>query len=299
MTNKDTSNQFYFSKFAIKLRQLISKPMKVIIKKIVTKKVTIVRNDFEPNGKPTIYLANHGFYEDIMAVISSIEDNVNLLIGVEGKSNTPKPIEKLALWLNGYLQINRRSKESKNKGFDSMVKILQNQGNLLMFPESIWNLTPNLLMLKLHWGALRMAELTGANVVPVIIDEVNGGYSVIIGKAFNYSKYHDRHEAIGDLRDIMATAVWELISLKEPVKRADISEEYWLNHIRKELSGFPNKIWHIEETYGFKPKDEVSLGEVLAELYGIEYRSMAASYEQYLEVEQLISNWNNQIKLGK
>ena len=31
----------------------------------------------------------------------------------------------------------------------------------------------------------------------------------------------------------------------------------------------------------YRPKDEVSLGGVLADLYGIEYKSMAADYEQY------------------
>lgn len=283
----------YTSWMAIKLRGLISRPLRFLLKKILTKKVTVIKNDFKNNGKPTIYLANHGFYEDIKAVISSIEDNVTLLIGVEGKANTPSFVEKLALFLNGYIQINRKYKESKQQGFDSLVRILKNKGNILVFPEAIWNLTPNLLMLKLHWGALRMAEQTGANIVPVTIDVLKDGYGVIVGNCFNqYSSCSSRLEAVTRLRDIMATMVWELMEEKEPVKREEITEQYWVDHNRRELSGFPKKDWHTEEGYGFKPNGEIGLGEILAELNGIEYRSIAASYIQYLKVEKLIEKWN-------
>lgn len=288
----------YTTKLAIRVRRFINKHlMKSLLPKILSKKVTIVKNSFKPNGKSTIYLANHGFYEDIMAVISSFDDNVTLLIGVEGKANTPTFIEKFALWLNGYIQISRAIKESKNEGFDILLRILRNGGNLLIFPEAIWNLSPNLLMLGLHWGFLRMAEETDSNIVCAAIDTVNDGYSVIISENFHHSPYSDRQKAITKVRDIMATSVWDLMALKGVTNRKELSDEYWVSHIKKELSGFPNKCWHTEESYAFRPKDEVNLSEVLANLYGIEHRSMAASYEQYLKIDQFVSLWNENKKV--
>jgi 1-acyl-sn-glycerol-3-phosphate acyltransferase len=253
--------------------------------------VRLLRNDFTPNGKPTIYAATHVFYDDIAAVCCCLEQPAYLLLGIESSDNTPTFSERIALGLNGVIVVNRADKGSRTEAFDKMVAVLRKGGNVLMFPEGSWNLTPNLLVQKLHWGAIKVAEQSNANVVPVAVDIVDDDYYVIIGENFGWKKYTTYEEATIGLRDAMAALVWELISLKQQDARNNLEDSHWLNHIKAQYARMPRKNQLKEESYVFRPKDETSLGELLAELHGIPYRSMAADYKVHKQIDVLINNW--------
>ena len=283
------------SRYSIKWRRIIHKPLTALFGSTLKEKITLLRNGFIPNGRSTIYAATHVFYDDVASVCCCLEHSAYLLIGIEGADNTPVFSERLALNLNGAIVVNRAEKKSRSESLNTMVSILNKQGNVLIFPEGGWNLTPNLLIQKLHWGVLRAAEQTNANVVPIAVDLVENTCYVIIGENFNYSAYDNIQEATEGLTDTMATLVWELICMKQPLQRHNLDDTYWLKHIQAQYSRMPQKDQAKEELYFYRPKGEVSLGEVLAEMYGLEYKSMATDYEQHKRVQSLIDNWTKPV----
>ena len=99
------------SRYSIRWRQIIHKPLVAIFKLTLKRKVRLLRNDAKPNGKPVIYAATHVFYDDIAAVISSLDKSAHLLFGVEGPNNTPKLIERIALAMNGIIVVKRNDKK--------------------------------------------------------------------------------------------------------------------------------------------------------------------------------------------
>ena len=287
------------SKSGIKMRQIIHKPLISIFSKTLKYPIKLLRDDFKVNGKPTIYVANHVFYEDVAVILCCLRETAYLLLGREGVDNTPKLSERLGLYFNGIVIVDRSSKKSREKAFRNMEKILMNQGNLLLFPEGAWNFHPALLVQKLNWGGIRLAEKTGANIVPIAVDEVNGEYCVIIGGNFSYQYYKSNEEAVEGLRDVMATLVWELIEEKSLVQRKSMTDDNWIDHIREQFHKMPRKSQRKEENFVFKEPNEISLGELLAQIHGIEYCSMAVNYQQYKRIMELCDNWNSSVKIKR
>jgi len=173
----------------------------------------------------------------------------------------------------------------------SMKTVLHQGGDILIAPEANWNHTPNLLVLKMWWGLFDVAIATNANIVPVAVDLIDNRYCVLIGEKFNYAQYSKKTDAIVALRDTMATMVWELFEMKAVQSRTEITDECWLHFIRGESERTP---WHhpeMEERFTFRPMGEISLGELLAEMHGIDHKSMAADYETHKHIERLIEGW--------
>ena len=52
----------------------------------------------------------------------------------------------------------------------NIFKLLNQGKNLLIYPEGVWNVTSNLLMLPLFPGIIEMAKETGCDIVPVAIE---------------------------------------------------------------------------------------------------------------------------------
>lgn len=283
------------SKFSIGWRRLIHNPLAAIFKLSLGRKIKLIRNDFVPNGKPTIFAATHVFYDDIATILCCLKDSAYLLIEADNRESMPTGVDCLALELNGVVTVDRNDKQSRARAFDNMVNVLSFQGNILLFPEAAWNFSPNALVAKMHWGIIRIAEHANANVVPVAVNLVGNDYCVSIGNYFECQNYSSHSEAIDALRDEMATLVWELISLCPPAQREVLNDKYWLAHIREQCGKRPLEDRDKEEGYMFRSKGEISLGEVLADMHGLEYKSMAADYEQYCRIERLIGGWTKPV----
>jgi len=253
-------------------------------------KVKLLRNEYKPNGKPTIFAMTHSFKDDIACTCYCLPRSAYMV--QSNKEGIRKTFYLLAgLLLNGVIWIDRSDKKNRATVLEQMKDVCKKGGDVLIAPEGAWNFTPNLPVMKLSWGLLDAAASSGANIVPIASDIVNGNYCVIIGSFFEHENYRSKAEAISALRDIMATMVWELFSMKPTIKRAEISDEYWLAHMRNELSQAPFLNYVEEEKGVYRPKGEISLGELLAEMHRIDYKSMAVDYEVYQRVEQLIYNW--------
>lgn len=277
-------------KYSIWWRKLLHKPIVALVRSSLTRKVKLICNEFVPNDKPAVYAATHVFVDDVPCAICEIEDSVFVLYG--GGGSTTMPImDRIACWLVGFIPVCRGDRESRRQSLHTITQILKNGGNILIFPEGSWNMTPAMPVKKLWWGLLDAAKDAEANIVPVAVQLVGNEYCVTIGERFEYEKFSEKSDQINALRDEMATLAWELIEMSPSLKREDVSDNYWLARARNNLKRAPWVSLAEEESHSFRPKGESSLGEVLADMHGLEYKSMVADHEQYKIVEQLIEGW--------
>lgn len=284
------------SRYSIRWRQVLHKPLAAIFRMTLKHKVKLLRNDANTRCKPTIYVFTHVFKDDVAAVISCLGRSAHLLAG--SKDGIMGTIDGVGIVLNGVIWVHRVDKESRAEAAARIKEVLRNGGDVIMAPEASWNLSPNLLVKKLSWGLLDFAKDTGSNIVPIAVDLVDDCYCVIIGSVFEHAGYPSKEAAIGALRDEMATMVWELYTMKPPAKRDEITENYWLGHIRREHIQAPFLDIAYEDSTTYRPKGEIDLGEVLAELYGLKYASMAEDFEQHRKISQICDNWNKAVCFG-
>ena len=285
------------SRFGIKWRRLIHKPLATIFKLTLKHKIKLMRNDFTPNGKPTIFAFTHVCKDDVAVTLCCLRYNAYVLAGYH--RGLSRSVDGMGLRLNGVVWVDRGDKASRAEAMEKVKNILCRGGDILIAPEAAWNLSPNIPMLNLWWGVIDMAVSTGANIVPIALDLVNDKYCIIIGENFCYKQYPDKANAIAELRDVLATMAWELIEMKPMQKRSEITEKDWVDFTQNELARAPYVNRKKEESFVFRPKGEISLGELLANMYGTEYKSMAVDYEDYKRVEKLIDNWTKTIKVRK
>lgn len=190
--------------------------------------------------KPVIFAVTHVGKFDIEVVSEAIQSHYYLLSGdyehLQGIVDAP------FLALNGVIFFNETVKEDRRSATERMVRLLQEGGNLMYFPEGTWNLSPNLPMLPCYWGIVDIARQGGAVIVPVAAEQYGKHFKVNIGENFDMSVYGDGAEeksrAIGDLRDVLATLkyeIWETV----PAKRTQLAVDEWEQYIEERFSEWP------------------------------------------------------------
>lgn len=288
-----------YNKAGINFRQAINPKLVEEFRTTLPHKVRVLRNDYVSDGKPTEFVANHVFKDDIAsvccAVSESMSENMYLVADSDSKKDI-KLIEALALYLNGVIFFEKDRKLAKENERDILnrrtVKVLKCGGNILIFPESTWNFRHNKLIRDdLPWGLLTNADQAEANVVPVAIDLVGDEYLVIIGKKLE--RVYDKAKDIVLLEDEMATLVWELYGLKEPLVRANLGEDEidWYNYVQEKCDGGEYDFVK-EERCAFRLEGKFDLDEVIADMYGINYRSIASGYDTYKRIRRLSDSFS-------
>ena len=190
--------------------------------------------------KPIIFAVTHVGKFDIEVVSEAIRSHAYVLSGdfehLQGIIDAP------FLALNGVIYFNENIKEDRCSATARMIRLLQEGGNLLYFPEGTWNLTPNLPVLPCYWGIVDIARQGGAIIVPVAAEQYGKHFKINIGANFDVSKYGEgnteKSRAITDLRDILATLkfeIWETIH----TKRANLTEDEWDNYTAERFSEWP------------------------------------------------------------
>ncbi|MFR2095178.1 lysophospholipid acyltransferase family protein [Eubacterium sp.] len=228
LKNEPTS---VISKRGIAVRKSISPLIRNVIAPLSSKnKYIIDRNKNLPNDRPLIFAATHGLKDDIACGISATGTHAYLLFG--SLPDFFGTIDGPSLWLNGVILVDRKNKQSRRAAKPKMNYALSLGTNILMFPEGTLNKTENLIVQKLFPGVYDVAKQSGALVVPVaIIQEDNKVYAKVCD-AFDITQY-ERQEGLDTLRDLMATAKYELMEKYSRCSRADIgnAKEYWKNFL--------------------------------------------------------------------
>lgn len=117
-------------------------------------------------SEPVIWAANHAFKDDVLATILAAKRHAYILFGsLPQFFNT---IDGITAFLNGVIMTNRKVSASKRSSTAKAVRTVRYGADLMVFPEGVWNKTPNRLLLDLWPGIYHIACETGAKVVPVV-----------------------------------------------------------------------------------------------------------------------------------
>lgn len=112
-----------------------------------------------------IWCSNHRFKDDIAASIHAARHAYVLLGSIPVFYNT---VEGISAWINGVVLCNRKQKQSRHAAAEACKEVLRMGTDLIIFPEGVWNKTPEKLLLDFWPGVYRIAAETGAPIVPVI-----------------------------------------------------------------------------------------------------------------------------------
>lgn len=230
--------------------------------------------------EPVIWTANHAFKDDTLATILAIKRHAYILFGsVPQFYNT---FDGVTAWLNGVVMTNRNSKASKRASIDKAKKVMEYGADLMIFPEGVWNKSPNQLILDLWPGIWRLAKETGVAIVPVvhyIREPVNIVYDNPIHTVIDSPiKIDDLSEKAGleYIREVLA--YWYYLMMekygqstrKSEMGDCEKSANIWEAHLidrRKTVDRYDEK---IEFSADYRPKWKVLPQDVWGSLLQIE-----------------------------
>ena len=304
-TGLDKISKFQYTQLSVLFRKLISKPLTNAFEKTLPcdiqllvdpdnsgiKKLIDYKN-YElkfPTG-PKIFASNHVFYDDIATLCAVINENVHILVDSSSKDNFKSFLDRIALYLNGVIYVDKNILEDRFLSVLKMEKVILNGGNILMFPESTWNFSQNEIIRPFRAGIIDLAKKTDSSIIPCGIDAINKKYVVNFGKKFQMNT-ESKLNLYRDLRDMLATLRYEIWE-KDLEKFETLNESYWLEYI-KDICKDGEYDLVYEENNTFKPKNVISLEQVICQIFGIEYNTMATNYEGYKKIKKLVQNWTN------
>ncbi len=228
-------------------------------------KITVIGDKRIPTGRPVIFAATHIGWNDIEMIFTAVGTHAYLFWGDPRESY--RTMDGFLLDLNGTIICDTDNKNDRYFGKENCVRWLKQGGNLLIFPEGAWNTTESLPTMPLYTGTAEMAIRSGAEIVPVAIEQYGKHYTVNIGENIRCSQMElaQKCNLTAALRDAMATLRWEIWSSHPQTKRAEIPPDYRqqeLQRIQDQMNGVFT-LDDIEKTR-FHTKEEREQNETVA-----------------------------------
>lgn len=129
---------------------------------------------------------------------------------------------------------------------------------------------------KLFSGIYKVAENTGAIIVPVATHLEGDTCYAIVDKAFDITHY-SQSEGISILRNKLAGLKWELIETYSKRNRAELlngqdTKSYWKNCVENRIAELSFYDREVENNAHFKDKNEMEEEEVFAFLKKMEIK---------------------------
>ena len=149
--------------------------------------IDIVQGHIPSDTKGTIFVCNHRRCLDVYMCYCILSKAVaRILTKREYEERIVGPLMRYA----GIIFINREDKKSGKAVQNLMIQTVMHGGNIVLFPEGTRNKTEELL-LPFKYGAVYMAQVTGASIVPITIERVNWTKHIVrIGETMKVG-YHD------------------------------------------------------------------------------------------------------------
>lgn len=190
-----------------------------------SQKLTIMADRRSRTGRPLIYACTHVGRYDIEMAIQMIRDPLWFFMGDPGA--VYKSLDGLILWFNGTIFTDTAYTEDRYIGKETCVKTLEQGGSLLIYPEGAWNITENQVVMPLFPGTAEMAIRTGAEIVPIAIEQYGKHYYANIGENISSAGYDlAQKQLLTDwLRDTLCTLKWEIWEQFPVTSRASLPED--------------------------------------------------------------------------
>ena len=177
--------------------------------------------------KPVIYAITHMGMYDYQVVSEVIKKHQ---IPFAGDPETLyRSGDGALLAANGLIYCDTEDPVDRKIAATTSIELLNSGHNLLIYPEGVWNISPNLLTLPLFPGIIKMAKETGCDIVPIAIEQYDKDFIVNVGDNFKVGKEDNIEEKKQELRDKMATLKWQIFE-KLPVQERKNLGDYAKRH---------------------------------------------------------------------
>ena len=167
-------------------------------------KMTVIKDERVKINGPIIYASTHIGGHDIERCFEAIKDHAFLFLG------DPKELYRNAsgvlLFLNGVICLETRNKYDRKIAKHNAIEVLKHGGNLLIYPEEVWNISENKLVNKIFMGTASIALKANATVVPMAIEQYGKQFYVNIGRNIEVSTF--RSDEISKLTEL----IWEKLA---------------------------------------------------------------------------------------
>ena len=200
---------------------------------------------------PHIYACTHIGGNDIQRTFQIINVPAYLMLGDPGILYK-MPIYQ-GLKMNGVIPLETKNKKDRKIAYNRAIELLNKNGNLLIYPEGAWNVTPNQVVMKIFTGTVRMAMETGADIIPIGVEQYGNVFYFNIGKNYTIDKNTSKtpEELTSELRDKLATLKWEIMEQQPVLNRETIPDNY-LQLFQSEI------VERCNYGYGFSLEDAIS-----------------------------------------
>lgn len=214
-------------------------------------------------NEPVIWCPNHGFKDDVAASIGTARHAYVLFGSFPMFFNT---FDGVGAYINGVAMCNRKVKASRLAAQETSKRLLNMGMDVIVFPEGVWNKTPDRLLLDFWPGAYRLAKETGNKIVPVIhylADphekyEGNVIHTVIADPISMEGLTEQEGNAL--LRDTMATWYFRMMekygqsTREELLNGFDTADEAWEDYMAMHTGCVPYYDREIELCADYRPK---------------------------------------------
>ena len=276
--------------------ELIHKIMISLGKYFLNNPQVIEKKNYKESDEPCIYIANHRFKDDILATMLAAKERSYLVFG-----SLPEffgTFDGLMSAKNGVAMVNRKISSSRKSSVEKAKDILAHNKSVLIFPEGVWNKTPNNLLLDLWSGFYRIAKKedgTFYKVVPIVNyiknthdKDKNNKIHTYVDCPINLEGM-DEKEAITYIRDRMATIYYNMMeeygksTREEELKGFNSSEEAWEDELKKRVATASKYDIEIETSADRKDKNSpLSVWEPIANLEVTKENAIAVAHAKQL-----------------
>ena len=230
------------------------------------KRLHIVQDNRLKTLRPVIFCPTHIGGVDIEMAIEAVKTPCWVVIG--DPRELYKGLDGMLLQMNGWIPMDVLVKKDRVAAKAQMSELLRQGGSMLMFPEGVQNISPNALLGHLYAGAVELAITCGAEIVPIAIARRGDHYYFNIGRNIHYDgcSIADRFQLTENLRDRMATLLWELIEQFPRSRRKDIPKTIYEDYLKSVLTLNTEYSFTVEDILAtqFHPKGITAQKEAFA-----------------------------------
>lgn len=223
---------------------------------------------------PVIWMPNHHFKDDALATVLAAYRNAYIAFGsLPQFYNT---IDGLTAWINGVIILNRKNKNSKKAFLEKASYLFDKGTDLILYPEGVWNKSPNKLVLDLWPGIYLLAKNNNVPVVPIVhyIDrphlmEKDNLIRTVIDDPIDITCMSEK-DALECLRDKLATWYYLLLEKYGKTTRDTLLDGYstateaWETLLKQRVSTADRYDSSIELSADYIPNDIVSPSDVFS-----------------------------------
>ena len=248
-----------------------------------------------PKGRPIIFANTHKFKPDIEKTTISI--NKPSAFMASDFINSYKNINGWYFGTRPTVFVDPYDKEDKNYSYKMMVRYLKEGYNFMIYPEAVWNLSENRIVLGTFLGTVKAALETNAVIVCTAIERYGKKYIInrngyfdpmLILKKHTDKSYNELSilpecadllksiliECNNELRDTMATLtfeIWEDHANKFGVEsRKDLPNDYWESFVSFLTGEWPGYKMSNNVEQRYHSKEEIEQKQIESVLANIQ-----------------------------